>query len=125
MSEALLGSFYFRHTAQDFLREKKKSHQSGKLTIREVSRNDHLWFEVVYTTEADLGTPSRERSVDRFVLGEGEAGRTLLHTESPRPARPVGSASMGGASAGEWDSAREDRRSPRSRRRDGGVGEEE
>jgi hypothetical protein len=124
-AEAILGSFYFRHTAQDFLREKKKSHQSGKLTVREVSRNDHLWFEVIYTTEADLGTPSRERRTDRLVLDEAASGGAVLRPASTGSTRSVGRPTMGGASAREWDAADEDRRGAGRRRRNGRLGEDE
>lgn len=109
-NEVVLGSFYFRHLAQDFLREKKKSHQSGKLSVQEVVRNAHTWFHVVYTTEAKIGLVAR---------------RAVVHAESERPARAVGGATVGLSGAGEWDSAGENRRSAPQRRRDGRMGEDE
>ena len=110
MPEVLLGTFFFKHLAQDFLREKKKSHQSGKLSVQEVSRNGHMWFHIIYTTEAEIGTVTR---------------RAVVPAESERPARAVGSEAVGLSGAGEWDTPGADRHSAPTRRRNGRMGEEE
>lgn len=112
MPDVLLGSFYFRHLAQDFLREKKKSHQSGKLSVQEVVRNGHVWFHVVYTSEVEFG--------ERI-----EARRAVPDSESVRPPRTVGSEAVGLSGAGEWDSAGAYRHNAPRRRRNGRMGEDE